>query len=56
VGAAVAELDPSLIVDVRRGSQRSGNGLRLELRLPTLLEMRRQDHEAKEERTSSDVH
>jgi hypothetical protein len=55
VDAAVAELDPSLAVDVQRRGQRSGTGLRLELRLPTLLEVRRREREAKGEPTSSDA-
>ena len=55
VGAAVAELDPSLAVDVQRRNQRPGGGLRLELRLPTLLEMRRRERESKGTPSSSDV-
>ena len=49
VGAAVAQLDPSLVVDVQRRSQRPGSGLRLELRLPTLLEARRRERETRGE-------
>jgi len=55
LGAAVAELDPSLTVDVQRHSQRPGSGLRLELRLPTLLEVRRRERETTGEPSSSDV-
>jgi hypothetical protein len=56
LSAAVAELDPSLTVDIQRRGQGPGSGLRLELRLPTLLEVRRRERETKGEPSSSDVH
>jgi hypothetical protein len=55
LAAAVAQLDPSLIVDVKPRSERPGNGLRLELRLPTLLEVRRRERETAGESQPSDV-
>lgn len=55
VGAAVAALDPSLSVDVQRRGQRPGSGLCLELRLPTLLAVRRRERQASGEPTSSDA-
>ena len=55
VSAALAELDPSLTVDIQRRGQRPGSGLRLELRLPTLLEVRRRERESSGEPSPSDV-
>ena len=55
LAAAVAQLDPSLVVDVKPRSERPGNGLRLELRLPTLLEVRRRERETAGESQPSDV-
>ena len=55
LAAAVAQLDPSLVVDVKPRSERPGDGLRLELRLPTLLEVRRRERETAGESQPSDV-
>ena len=55
VAAAVAELDPSLVVDVKPRGEQPGSGLRLELRLPTLLEVRRREHDTAGEPRTSDV-
>ena len=47
VSAAVAQLDPSLTVDVQSRRDDPRRGLRLELRLPTLLEVRRREGDAR---------
>jgi hypothetical protein len=52
---AVADLDPALAVAIQRRSQRPGSGLRLELRLPTLLEVRRRERETAGTPSASDV-
>jgi hypothetical protein len=43
VGALLAQIDPSLGVAVARHGDGRGNGLRLSMRLPTLLEVRRRE-------------